>query len=41
MVGTLLWLLLTGVGSTWGRNVAEMAGNQSLTLAILAPVQYM
>ena len=41
MGGTILWLLLTGVGSTWGRNVAEMAGNKSLSLAILAPVQYM
>ena len=41
MAGIIFWLLLTGVGSIWGRNVAEMAGNKSLSLAILAPVQYM
>ena len=41
MACTIFWLLLTGMGSTWGRNVPETAGNDSLSLAILAPVQYM
>ena len=41
MVCTIFWLLLTSVGSTWGRNVPETSRNKSLTLAILAPARTM
>ena len=41
MVYTIFWLLLIGMGLTWGRNVPETSRNKSLTLAILAPAQYM
>ena len=41
MVYTIFWLLLIGVGLTWGGNVPETPGNKSLTLAILAPARFM
>ena len=41
MLCALFWLLLTGAGPTWGRNVPETTRNKSLSLAILAAARYM